>query len=278
VTRSLRHSQFAVTRIICKIDRPGLTDEIPPEDAFIVTLHLGDVRHHEIWCRGRPLVARRYARGAISIVDLDDGIAFYLGDPIDTLSFYVPRSLLNDLADEDGKPRVRDLACPPGLIDPVIESIGAALLPLFDKPKQASAMLLDHLAIAVAAHLAHKFGGVLLGNELKDAGLSPFLGQRAKHFMAANFDKCVSLAMLARTCGLSPGRIANGFKTLTGHSPHRWLQQYRIERAQDLLAGSTMSVSDIAVACGFVDQDHLTQTFVKRVGITPSGWRLHQLN
>lgn len=50
---------FAVTRITCTPDQLGTKQEIPAEDAFVVTLHLVGMRHPELWVRG-------CSRGAIS--------------------------------------------------------------------------------------------------------------------------------------------------------------------------------------------------------------------
>ena len=151
-------SPFAVTRITCTSDQLGLKPEIPAEDAFVVTLHLIGMRHHELWVRGRPAVVRSYSPGAMSIIDLRDEVAAYLGSPLDTLKFYVPRALVDAVADAAGVKRVGELSCPPGLIDPVMGQLGAAVLALFDNARFATPAVLEHLAIAICAHLLHRFG------------------------------------------------------------------------------------------------------------------------
>ena len=149
---------FAVTRITCTSDQLGMKLEIPAQDAFAVTLHLVGMRHHELWVRGRPAVVRSYSRGAISIVDLRDEVATYLGSPLDALEFYVPHALVDAVADAAGVARVSELSCLPGLVDPVMGQLGAAILPLFSNSRFASPAVLEHLAIAICAHLIHRFG------------------------------------------------------------------------------------------------------------------------
>ena len=158
VMRPTSCEPFAVTRIRCMPDQLGMKQEIPAEDAFVVTLHLVGMRHHELWVRGRPAVVRSYARGAISIVDLRDEVASYLGSPLDALKFYVPRAWVNGVADAAGVIRVSELSCLPGLVDPVLGHLGAAVLPLLDNPRFASSAVLEHLALAICAHLVHRFG------------------------------------------------------------------------------------------------------------------------
>lgn len=152
------NAPFAVTRITCTSDQLGMKLEIPAEDAFVVTLHLVGVRHHELWVRGRPAVVRSYSRGAISIVDLRDEVSTYLGSPLDALEFYVPHALVDAVADAAGVARVSALSCLPGLIDPVMRQLGAAILHLFDNPRFATPAVLEHLAVAICAHLLHRFG------------------------------------------------------------------------------------------------------------------------
>jgi transcriptional regulator GlxA family with amidase domain len=47
----------------------------------------------------------------------------------------------------------------------------------------------------------------------------------------------------------------------------------RVKRAKDLLRGTGMSIADVAVACGFADQSHLTRVFTKAFRISPGAWQ-----
>ncbi|CAA2109180.1 AraC family transcriptional regulator [Variovorax paradoxus] len=149
---------FAVTRITCTPDRLGMKREIPREDAFLVVLHLVGVRHHETWLRGRPAVVRGYAPGALSIVDLRDEVASYLGNPLDALHFYLPHALVRAVALAQGMSGVSGLACAPGMVDPVMCSLGAAVLALLERPQPGGTPVHRHLALAICAHLVHRFG------------------------------------------------------------------------------------------------------------------------
>jgi AraC-like DNA-binding protein len=78
---------------------------------------------------------------------------------------------------------------------------------------------------------------------------------------------------VAGVCGLSTTYFAKAFKQATGAPPHAWLVMRRIERAKRLLSESTLEIAEIALACGFVDQSHLSRTFVKRERCSPGKWR-----
>jgi transcriptional regulator GlxA family with amidase domain len=47
----------------------------------------------------------------------------------------------------------------------------------------------------------------------------------------------------------------------------------RVEAAKEKLRDGRLSLFDVAVACGFADQSHLTRVFTRVVGISPGVWR-----
>jgi transcriptional regulator GlxA family with amidase domain len=67
--------------------------------------------------------------------------------------------------------------------------------------------------------------------------------------------------------------FVRAFKRSEGVTPHDYLVQCRVRRAQELMTGTDLPLSEIAVACGFSDQSHYTRQFRARVGITPSRYR-----
>ncbi len=44
-------------------------------------------------------------------------------------------------------------------------------------------------------------------------------------------------------------------------------------RARQLMLTTSQSMSEIALACGLLDQAHLCRTFRKATGTTPGAWR-----
>jgi len=47
----------------------------------------------------------------------------------------------------------------------------------------------------------------------------------------------------------------------------------RIDVAKEMVRDGRLSVSDVAAACGFCDQSHLTRDFTRMVGVSPRAWR-----
>lgn len=76
-------------------------------------------------------------------------------------------------------------------------------------------------------------------------------------------------------CALSPSVLTNLFKSTTGLPPHAFLLACRIQRAKELLRGTSQSVSQIAQTLGFSSPQHLAMHFKRETGVTPTAWRKH---
>ena len=273
VTRSLPKAQIGITKIICGPEHVGMKATIPAEDTFIAALHLTEVAHHELWSSGRPVISQGYAANSLRIVNLRAEFSSYVGSPHETISFYIPRSVLNDFTEQADSRPVVDLCCTPGLIDPVVAHLGAVLLPVLERPAEASSLFVDHVALALIAHLSGRYGGVAQRETARPRGLSLIQSRRAKEYIASNLSGDILVADIAKACGLSRSHFIRSFRMTTGMTPHKWLQVRRIEQAKTLLLESSIATAEIAVDCGFADQSHLTRVFTRLVGTPPSAWR-----
>ena len=88
----------------------------------------------------------------------------------------------------------------------------------------------------------------------------------------------IGLPELAALAGVSPQRFKRTFKTSSGLPPYRFLMTLRIERAQELLARSNLTLAEVALASGFSNQSHFTTVFWNQTGLTPGRWRRSALN
>lgn len=133
---------------------------IPADDAFLVVLYLIDVRHCDIWEDRPPSPLKTYPKGSICLIDLARGAAIAVHGAFEALVIHLPRrhlAELAELADRTKDPGVDDLAVCRGMDDPTVRDIGAALLPLIGS-KDADRSLVAHIALALNAHLAHRYG------------------------------------------------------------------------------------------------------------------------
>jgi AraC family transcriptional regulator len=193
----------------------------------------------------------------------------------DDCSFYLQRDSFDRLADDLGVSRIDGLAIAPGVAvnDPVVANLGPCLLPAIERPDEANTMFVQHVAIALHTHLAQRYGGMRIPRTSGSGSLTPWQLRLTRDTINAHLDGGVSLARLARDCGLSVSHFARAFTCSTGLPPHRWLTQRRVDRAKDLMRSTTAPLAEIALACGFSDQGHFTRVFSQLAGATPSQWR-----
>jgi AraC-like DNA-binding protein len=104
-------------------------------------------------------------------------------------------------------------------------------------------------------------------------GLSPGIMRRVREYIGTHLGENIDLAKLASVAGLSMFHFAREFKRSAGITPHHYLVQKRVEKAQHMLAYTDLTLAEIAVAIGFTDQSHLARHFRQMFGTTPSEFR-----
>ncbi|POT24272.1 transcriptional regulator FtrA [Citrobacter freundii] len=82
-----------------------------------------------------------------------------------------------------------------------------------------------------------------------------------------------TLDALASQVGMSPRTLMRRFQESTGLTPARWLMNERLNRAQQALSTSHISIEQIAQQTGFGSANSLRYHFQKRFGISPQALR-----
>jgi AraC-like DNA-binding protein len=103
-------------------------------------------------------------------------------------------------------------------------------------------------------------------------GVSFDAAERARQFLDNNLDRSVQSPELEAVAGLDRFTLARHFRASFGTSPYNYLVMRRLDRARSLLA-TDRGLVDIACACGFADQSHMTRQFRRAYGMTPGRWR-----
>jgi AraC family transcriptional regulator len=85
-------------------------------------------------------------------------------------------------------------------------------------------------------------------------------------------DRPLTLREVAREVGVHPVYLSRAFRASTGIGLADARRRARVGRALAFLA-SGRPAADVAVACGFADQSHLTKAVRRVSGTTPALWR-----
>lgn len=160
--------------------------------------------------------------------------------------------------------------------DPVLGGLMGALFAPTGNELERSALFVDQLSLAIGIHVTHHYGNAerqTVTARVKGRRLSIRSMAAVQDMMRDRLHGDIAIEDLARVCNLSQGAFLRAFRETVGKTPHQFLTQQRVEKAQDLLAFSTLTISEIAAACGFADQSHFTRVFSRAVGIAPGIWR-----
>jgi transcriptional regulator GlxA family with amidase domain len=97
--------------------------------------------------------------------------------------------------------------------------------------------------------------------------------RRALEVIERDYSSRLTVAYLAEIVGLSRSRFEHLFRTQTGKRLKPALRRIRLSKSQALLAGSTLSIKEIADRVGFRSASAFSRAFEKLYREPPSRWR-----
>ena len=92
-------------------------------------------------------------------------------------------------------------------------------------------------------------------------------------FLETHFSEELTLKQIAKSASISETECLRCFQRSIGSSPIRFLKEYRLQRAADLLRTTDESITDIATTCGFFDMSYFTRAFRQFFAATPTSYR-----
>ncbi|WP_227272239.1 helix-turn-helix domain-containing protein [Roseobacter weihaiensis] len=96
---------------------------------------------------------------------------------------------------------------------------------------------------------------------------------RVIDYIETHYGKQLAVAELAGVAAMSPSHFSKCFKASTGEAVWAYVQRRRCERARETLLYTNDPIAQIAYACGFANQGHLTSVFRKMFDVTPGAIR-----
>lgn len=93
----------------------------------------------------------------------------------------------------------------------------------------------------------------------------------ARQFILDASNETITMDHLEQVSDTDRWSLSRDFRALFGTSPYRYLSLRRLDKAKNMII-SGMALVDVAAACGFTDQSHMTHHFSKTYGIPPGRW------
>ena len=86
-------------------------------------------------------------------------------------------------------------------------------------------------------------------------------------------DEDLSLNQLASHVNVSPNHLSTIFSQQTGQTFIKYLTEYRMDKAKEMLKCTSLRSSEISEAVGYKDPHYFSYMFKKTVGMTPTNYR-----
>jgi AraC-like DNA-binding protein len=155
----------------------------------------------------------------------------------------------------------------------LIELLGSAESALARDSAKARQLITRATAILIAELDGQRNAEAPSPPPSRRSALSPWQKRRVLEHIDRNLDGPIKIDDLAGVARLSASYFARAFRADFGRSPHAYIVDQRIKRAQELMLTTDKSLAAIAVACGLSDHAHLTRLFRRAVGDSPARWR-----
>jgi AraC family transcriptional regulator len=162
----------------------------------------------------------------------------------------------------------------PQFHDPDLCHAGALLLDALRQRAIGSDVMFESLARVFLIKLLQRYGAQRDAITAAHASFTAEHYKRVLDHLASHLDRTIPVEELAAVAGMSTQYFTRLFKQTIGQSPHQFVMSYRVEQARKLLASPRITLSDVALRCGFADQSHLTRMFKRETGLTPREYRL----
>ena len=111
----------------------------------------------------------------------------------------------------------------------------------------------------------------------KSFGKEPATSHReietVKNYIHNHYGEEIGAQQLADMVYLAPSYLSSLFKKETGQNLSKYIKQYRMEKAKELLTGTNMKIVNISEQVGYPNVSYFVQSFREYFGISPQKFR-----
>ncbi|OLQ74083.1 AraC family transcriptional regulator [Photobacterium proteolyticum] len=213
--------------------------------------------------------------GKLCLMPQDHRSDWTFSAPFNFFHFYFEQAHLQNFAEQvfDKEGRHVELSERTFVDDPFVNQLIRETIVKLNWESSTDKLMVSHTQQILLLHLLRQYCHNSPRQALSTGGLSSVNQRRVIDFIEANLSSQFTLRDLAALAHLSDFHFARMFKTSFGCTPHQYVLSRRVDLAKQLLSSPTKSLVDVALLCGFSSQQHLSQQFKKRVGITPAAFR-----
>lgn len=254
----------------------GQEVDLPPMDSFKIVQYLQGTTPMDRRIDGR-WTRTECGPGHFSLLSRATETEWNWTEGLVVSHVYLSDGLMHRVAQDvhDGKVSQVQLHDVLRAVDPLITYLMEQIANEARSDGPGGPLYVESLSVQLAVHLLRKYAGFVAPTSELHYRLTQRQLNILEEYIAANLQDPISLEDLATLFQMGSWTFSRRVKLALGKSACALVQERRIERAKTLLSKSRgMPIKEIAAACGFSDQAHLTRVFRAKFNITPARYRL----
>ena len=95
-----------------------------------------------------------------------------------------------------------------------------------------------------------------------------------ERYICSHYTSELSMQDVAKAMNYSEAYFCKLFKQCFKVNFSAWLNEFRVQKAKEMLLHSRMSIREISLACGYTDANYFARVFKRITGKTPSEYRI----
>lgn len=153
----------------------------------------------------------------------------------------------------------------------------------FEKPEKIETLMLEMHKIWCEDYTAKAFQlkslmyqlfvCLIQENEKQNLNFQYHKIKNSVAYIEENYGKNIEIKELADMCNFSLSQYNRIFKEVFNTTPKKYINQFRIARAKELLSGTNYPVISISELCGFSDNYYFCKFFKGYTGLSPLKYR-----
>lgn len=274
-------------RVLCKSDGLGWNGvmlrsyaykgqdvEIPPMRDFMLVSYQAGVTPMQRRFDGRWSQAT-CSPGAVSLLTRSQQSHWHWTEDVDVTHVYLTQEFVADVAVEVAGRTVADVALADVLRtdDPLLAAAIGEIAAEAAQSGLGGPLYVEAAARQLVILLLRKYAALSFRLTAHVGTLTSAQRRTVLDFIDARLDDAIDLKAIAAEVNMGACTFTRYFRRTIGMAPYAYVMERRLERARRLLGETAMPIKEVASACGFSDQAHLTRLFARRFHTTPLAHR-----
>lgn len=261
-----------LTRLTAPWKHGALHDTLGALTSDVIIAYHGEAQDI-VWRRGIERLAGTTRSGTITIIPQGHEGRWDIAGPIGVSHVFLSRERLMESAEQLVGGRPVELLARVGFEDPSASRIMELLAREAAASDAAARLFAEQATDLLVTQLLRGHSSFSALRSPPRRGLADWQVRKVTAYMREHMDESIGLDVLADLAGLSRFHFCTAFRLATGSAPHHWLMKLRMERAQQLLTRSDLTIIQVALAIGYETPSAFSASFRKFTGVTPTAFR-----